>query len=120
MLNFFRKTLTYIVTGSCSIVFAACYGPPTRLENPRVLNLKDGDNNAIQGLKVSMFESNVVIGEEFTDKSGIAKFNFVQKNNTTYAATIEDIDGSLNGEFKTKTVDLTNEYFIEINMEKAK
>jgi hypothetical protein len=82
--------------------------------------LKDGDNNAIQGLKVSLFENKETIEEQFSDKSGIAEFNFVQKSNTTYSATIEDVDGSLNGEFKTKTVDLTNEYFIEITMEKAK
>jgi hypothetical protein len=120
MLNVFRKALTYIVTGSCSIVFAACYGPPARLDNPKHLNVKDGNNEAILGLKVTLFENRKAISEEFTNKSGSVEFYLTQKDKYTYTATIEDVDGPLNGEYKSKNIDLTSESFLEINMEEIK
>jgi len=117
MFAFLRKSLSYIVTGSCSIVFAACYGPPARLENPKVLNVKNGDSEAIAGLKVSLFENNAMVDEKFTNVSGNVEFYFAQKNDLTYKATIEDVDGSLNGEYKAQIVDITQNSVSDITME---
>jgi hypothetical protein len=120
MLNFYKKALSYIITGSCSIVFAACYGPPARMENPKQLNAKNGANEPIQGLKVTLFENRNAIEEQFTNKSGSVDFYFAQKENYVYSATIEDVDGSLNGEYKSKNVDFTKDSFIEIKLEDLK
>jgi len=35
MLNILKKPLNYILTGSFSVIFAACYGAPINLENPK-------------------------------------------------------------------------------------
>lgn len=117
MLNFIKKSLSYLVTGSCSIVFAACYGPKVSLGDPKQINVKNSDNQAIQGLKVTLFENRKAIDERFTDKSGIVVFNFVQKENYSYTATIQDVDGIENGAFKTGYVDLSKDSFLEINLE---
>ncbi len=119
MISFIKKAFSYIVTGSCSIVFAACYGPPTRLENPKHLNAKNNDGQAIQGLKVTVFENRNPIAEQFTDKSGAVEFYFAQKDKYIYTALIEDVDGAANGSYLSKNVDLTNDSFIETNLEDA-
>jgi hypothetical protein len=119
MISSFKKILSLIVTGSCSIVFAACYGPPARLENPKQINTKDVDNQAIQGLKVTLFENNKAINEQFTNQLGIAEFDFAQKDQTTYTALIEDVDGEENGSFQSKSVDLTKDSFVAIKLDRA-
>jgi hypothetical protein len=116
MYNFIKKSLSYIVTGSCSIVFAACYGPPARLENPKQLNIKNPVNEAIKGLKVTLYENTQAINEQFTNESGIVEFYFAQKDKTIYSALIEDVDGIENGEFESKNVDLTKESFVQVNL----
>ena len=121
MANFIKKSISYLVSGSCSIVFAACYGPPVNLENPKQLNIKNSDNLAIPGLKVTLFEDKIPIDEQFTNNSGSAEFFVVQKENQTYTAKIEDVDGIENlGEFKSKEVDLTNDSYLEVNLEHIK
>jgi hypothetical protein len=118
MISFIKKALSYIVTGSCSVVFAACYGPAAKLENPKQINAKNDDDQAIQGLKVTLFENRKAISEQFTNKSGSVEFNFVQKDKQIYTALVEDIDGAENGSYQSKTVDLTKESFVETNLDK--
>jgi hypothetical protein len=120
MYNFIKKSLSYIVTGSCSIVFAACYGPPTRLENPKHLNIKSPDNEVIKGLKVTLFENRKAIDEKYTNESGSVEFNFSQKDKYNYTALIEDVDGIENGEFQSQNADLTKDSYVEVNMKEQK
>jgi hypothetical protein len=118
MISFIKKSISYIVSGSCSIVFAACYGPPVNLENPKQINTKNSDSEAIPGLKVTLFENKISIDEQFTNNSGSAEFFVVQKENQTYTAKIEDVDGIENlGEFKTKELDITSLSLVEVKLE---
>jgi len=119
MLELFKKPFTYLLTGSFSIVFAACYGAPLDLQNPKLIKAKDDNNQPIKGLKVTLFENRQPISEQFTNEQGAVEIYFTQKEKCTYSAKIEDIDGADNlGEFNTTDVNLNNESLIELNLQK--
>ncbi len=120
MINPFKKSFTYLLTGSFSIVFAACYGAPLDLQNPKLIKVKDDNNLAIQGLKVTLYENRKPIGEQFTNLDGSAEFYFAPKDKYNYSAKIEDVDGVENlGLFNTTEVNLNKESFIELNLQKT-
>ena len=109
------------MTGSFSVVFAACYGAPLNLENPKIIKAKDDNNQAIPGLKVTLYENRNPLSEQYTNADGSVEIFFVQKEKYNYSAKIEDIDGPENlGEFTTKEVPLNQESFVELNLEKIK
>lgn len=117
--NTLKKAINFILTGSMSIVFAACYGSEMELRNPKALKIKDPNDNPIPGLKVSLTENQTVISELFSDDAGFVEFQFPQDENIDYVVKIEDIDGSDNlGEFQTKEISLNTESYIEINLQK--
>ena len=119
MKNFIKKPLNYLLTGSFSIVFAACYGAPMDLENPKIIKATDSNANPIPGLKVSLFENQLTIDEGFTNEEGYIEFYVAQKDQYNYKATIEDIDGEDNGgEFLSKDVNVTENSFVEVVLEK--
>jgi hypothetical protein len=121
MISLLKKPFTYLLTGSFSIVFAACYGAPLDLENPKLIKAKDDSNQPIPGLKVTLFENNNPINEQYTNEQGTIELFFEQKVNYDYSAKIEDVDGTNNlGEFNTATVNLNKESLIEHNMQRVK
>ncbi|MBN1253102.1 MAG: hypothetical protein JXR51_02475 [Bacteroidales bacterium] len=117
MLSFINKHLRFFLTGSFSIVFAACYGVPVELENPKLISTKNSDDQAIAGLKVQLFENRNPIDEFYTDENGLVEFYPVQKDKYHYSIKIEDIDGADNGgEFETAKIDITDSNFFEITL----
>ena len=100
MKNFIKKPLNYILTGSFSIVFAACYGAPVDLESPKLIKVTDDFNIPIEGLKVNVYENRLNINSGYTDKGGSVEFNVEQKDKYNYKVTIEDVDGEENGEHR--------------------
>jgi len=119
MFGILKKPFTYLLTGSFSVVFAACYGAPLELENPKLIKAKDDNNQPIEGLKVTLFENRNQIGEQFTNKEGSVEFYYAPKEKYNYSAIIEDIDGSENlGEFSPTTVDLNKESVFELQLKK--
>jgi hypothetical protein len=118
MVSFIKRSFSWLITGSCSIVFAACYGPPVGLENPKQINAKNNENMAIPGLKVTLYENRKAIEEQFTDEKGTVEFYVSQKDKYQYLAIIEDVDGNENlGLFKSKELDITNNSILDINLE---
>jgi len=121
MIVFVKKYLNYILTGSFSIVFAACYGSDMALQNPKLIKAKDNNDNAIPGLKVTLYENRTQIDERFTDEYGSVEFYMVQKGKYDYKVKIEDVDGVENfGEFKSKEINITNDSFFELNLDNQK
>jgi len=119
MRKFVSKYLNYLLTGSFSVVFAACYGAPVKLENPKLINVKDINEQAIPGLKVTVIEDQEKISEQYTNTEGAVEVYFVQKVDKNYKAIIEDVDGIENfGDFQTKEIDITNDSFFDLNMDK--
>ncbi len=119
MKSFIKKPLNYLLTGSFSVVFAACYGAPVELENPKLIKATDDTNLPIQGLKVTVFENRLNINEGFTDKDGSIEFYMVQKDKYNYKVTIEDIDGEENGgDFASKDVSISENSFVEVVLDK--
>ena len=115
MISFFKKPLNYILTGSFSVVFAACYGAPVELENPKIISAKNSNGMAIEGLKVQLFENRNPIDELHTDENGSVEFYHIQRDDYLYSVVIEDIDGVENGgDFETKEVDVTEENIIDV------
>lgn len=120
MLKLLKKPLTFLLTGSFSVVFAACYGAPMNLENPKLVKAKNESNDAITGLKVSLFENRLLLDEQFTNENGAVEFYFTQRDKYNYTALIEDVDGEENlGNFRSEEVNLTDDSFIEIKLEKV-
>jgi hypothetical protein len=119
MIRFIKKGFNYILTGSFTLVFAACYGSQMALENPKLINTKDKNGTPIPGLKVTLFEGQTQINEKFTDENGAVEFYVSQNNDVAYKATVEDIDGVENlGDFQSKEIDLTNESYFELKLTK--
>ena len=119
MKNFIKKPLNYLLTGSFSVVFACCYGTPMDLENPKLIKATDDTNQPIQGLKVTVYENMLYINEGYTDQEGSIEFYIAQKDKYYYKATIEDVDGEENGgEFINKDVNITDDSFVEVVLEK--
>jgi len=115
MLSILKKPLNFILTGSFSVVFAACYGAPVELENPKTVNAKNSNNEAITGLKVQLFENRNPIDELYTDENGTVEFYPTQKAGYNYSAVIEDIDGKENGgEFETQEIDVTEKNIVDV------
>ena len=114
-----KKSFTYLLTGSFSIVFAACYGAPLDLQNPKLIKAKDVNNQPIKGLKVTLFENNKPLSEQFTNEQGTVEIYFKQNEYANYSAKIEDVDGIDNlGEFTTSSVDLYKASVFELNIQK--
>ncbi len=121
MFNILKKPLNYILTGSFTIVFAACYGAPVSLENPKTINAKNSNNEAIEGLKVQIFENRNPIDELTTDEDGSVEFNLSQRTNYHYSVVIEDKDGEENGgDFAPQEIDITNENLIDVVLKEYK
>jgi len=119
MLSFIKKPLNYILTGSFSIIFAACYGAPVDLENPKLIKATDDTNQPIQGLKVTVYENRLNIDEGFTNQEGSIEFYVAQKDKYNYKVNIEDVDGLENGgEFVSKDVNITETGFVEVVLDK--
>jgi len=115
----FSDTLKYLLTGSFSVVFAACYGTPVSLETPKVIKASDKNSEPIKGLKVTVYENSSNIGNGFTDDEGIFEIPIEQIDKNTYKVSIEDIDGIENGgEFLSKEADITESSFIELTLDK--
>ena len=114
-----KKYLSYLLTGSFSVVFAACYGTPIDLQNPKQIKATDDNEQPIEGLKVTLFENRNPIDEKFTDDLGSVEFVFVQKDKYNYSAKIEDIDGSENlGQFSQTEINLNKESLFELKLQK--
>ena len=115
MLNILKKPLNYILTGSFSVIFAACYGAPVELENPKTVNAVNSSNQAIEGLKVQLFENRNPIDELYTDENGSVEFYHTQRDGYHYSALIEDVDEDENeGEFETQEIDITEENIVDV------
>jgi len=115
MLNILKKPLHYILTGSFSVIFAACYGAPVELENPKTVNAKNNNGQAIAGLKVQLFENRNPIDELYTDENGSVEFYHTQRTDYHYSAVIEDVDGDENsGDFESQEIDVTEENLINV------
>ena len=117
MFDFLKKSLNYILTGSFTIVFAACYGSDMALKNPKLIKATDNNDNAIPGLKVTLFENNNQIDERYTDENGTTELYFSQNGDANYKAKIEDVDGTENlGDFISEEIDLSNDSFFELKL----
>jgi len=94
-----RKVLRRIYQGlgaaTVTLLFQACYGMPMDDVNisGTVSSKKD---EPIPGIKVSV----VNFSSDSTDKDG--KFNIYAYGQTSYNLKFEDVDGTLNGSYKTK------------------
>lgn len=119
MKHLFSNSIKYLLTGSFSVVFAACYGAPVSLENPKSIKTTDKNSQPIQGLKVTVFQNNSTIGNGFTDNEGVFEISIEQMDQNTYKALIEDVDGIENGgDFESKEVDITDSGFKNIVLDK--
>jgi putative lipoprotein (rSAM/lipoprotein system) len=111
-----RLTLRYLLTallGSLSLLFGtiscsfdskAAYGmpPPDRI-NGKVTY----DENPVPGFWVSVLGDSSSGPYTFTDKDGLFELSVNHYGDYPYTLFFQDVDGHLNGEFNSKTVQWT-------------
>lgn len=121
MMNWLKKLLAFCITGSVSVVLAACYGAPIDDEEAYIsLRAFDGDQNPIPGLKVKLSDDNGSFDSTTTSEVGYANFYLSADQSKNYQAIIEDIDGDANGGlFKSDTikVSINSDYSVTLNKE---
>ncbi len=91
--------LRAFVTGSFTLLIAACYGAPIdyNVDNPENihLNIKDQNGLPIPDIEVSDFTNNKFIQNRYSDKSGAVLIE--TKDSFLHTLVISDIDGTNNG-----------------------
>jgi len=107
MLQLLKKVLVFLVSGSISIIFAACYGIDTDLQYTVFVKIRDSRGAPIQGLKLELLENNAPIESTHTDLNGETGFLVSLQNGYNYTLAIDDIDAEANGGiFKSKEVSI--------------
>ncbi len=116
MFKLLRKPINLLLTGSISIIFAACYGTPVELQYSKTVRAEDDNSNPIEGLKVSLYENDTKIDIAHTDADGEVVFSDVlESEEKDYSIFVEDIDLDLNGSFEFQNVDIvSSENFYEV------
>ena len=90
---------------------APMYGPPPDTGTNISITgkvLGSSTQNPIKGIQVSVKDQNALSAltyPRFTDNSGSFNINVPQKN--IYSLFFEDVDGPLNGSYKTKKITIT-------------
>ncbi len=111
------KWLKLIATGSVSLLLSACYGVQTQIEPEikKTFNLitQSNDGLLIPDLKISFQYGDTAeddywthIGE--TDESGAITLELSYYPETAVFLKVEDVDGELNGSFKSKVIKITD------------
>jgi hypothetical protein len=110
MIKFFRKSIAWVITGSFSMILAACYGAPANYTYYKYMKTTNPDNEPIPGLKVEPFEDGNPMTVVVTDDEGGFEIPIVEDQyNYNYKLIITDIDSTENlGHFITKQVDVNN------------
>ena len=119
MIRKFKKQITLLFTGSFTMVLAACYGVPIDLQNEISVQTITEQNQAIQGLKVTMINNGERVSEDISNEDGYVYYPFLDDNeDNDYSFKVEDIDGEENGgKFKSQVIDIHNynsDYTVEM------
>lgn len=119
MKNFLKKSLAYILTGSFTVILAACYGSPISMDYTKTIKATDENNNPISGLKVTLKKNNTDIDSSLTNSYGTVDFTNVNYDTIGYQIKIQDVDGEENlGSFKDTLFDLNSNTYYEIKLKK--
>lgn len=127
MLNKFKKYLRFLLSGSFALIIAACYGIIAQYDNDtKSFRTTDSSEEPIPGLKMTLSETTVdtngvtnvaELGSDYGDSDGVVYFtrdNWV----SDYSVLIEDMDGSVNGSWKSTNLSVgIEDYHTEIIME---
>ncbi len=103
MLSLIKKSLIWIVSGTVSVILTACYGMPAGdyqcYGEQKKVKAVDPNNDPIPGLLVT---SELDDAGLHTGADGTATLEVFCNRNIL--VTVEDVDGSANGSYFTKTV----------------
>ena len=118
MIRLLKKIMTFVITGSVSVILAACYGVPVDEMYYKMVKTADNEGNPIKGLRVVLRENQQGVDTFTTDEYGQIQFELLDYT-ADYSVIIEDIDGEENGgEFKTKEIEISKDHFYDITLEK--
>ncbi|MBI5142761.1 MAG: hypothetical protein HZA20_11325 [Nitrospirae bacterium] len=96
-----KRLLRLALTGSTTVILAACYGPPMDQRDPynlkeKHLTAKNSTGNPIPGLRVQLYENQNPLEQKQTDNNGKAFFAYYDTG-AQYRLKVEDTDGPANG-----------------------
>jgi hypothetical protein len=113
MNHFFQKNLKWLFTGSFTMVLAACYGMPVDMQTNYDVLATDTLNQAIPGLKMTLFNNGNQVSEDISDTDGKVYYSRLKEDAANnYTVKIEDIDGTENGgSFAASEIDIVAEQF---------
>lgn len=104
-----QRFLRLAITGSTTLILAACYGTPMDQRDlydlkEKKLTTKDSVGNPIPGLQVQLYENQNPRAQKQTDDAGMVLFIY-QDEGAQYHFKVEDTDGPANGgEFQSQEV----------------
>lgn len=104
-----------------SVVLACCYGMQVDEAYYRIIKVKNATGAPIEGLQLVLIKARTGVDTMKSDSSGSAEFYVQDLNeNDNYSLQITDIDGDLNGSYKSKSMPLPSEYKSEVIIEDEK
>ena len=106
-----KKLLMLAVSGTTSLIIAACYGVGGMYDDLTLLiRAKDQAGEPIPGLQVSALCNEAVHEVVLTNEFGEGYLGFAQGQDIGQCnAMVEDVDGEENGEFQSQEVPLMAE-----------
>jgi len=106
MLRIFKKSIVFLVSGSFSIILAACYAASGDYTYYRKIQIKNNNGDPIPGLKVTSYDNDEQQQIQQSDSNGEISVEIIDDGGVrSYSILIEDIDSTNNlGYFSNQTV----------------
>jgi len=99
-----KKIFTFLITGSFTLILAACYGAPVEYGYTKTIKGTDENDKPIEGLKLTLLKNDEIVESKISDNTGTVDFFDVKNNSYSYKVKIEDIDNEQNGVYKDSTI----------------
>lgn len=120
MINLIRKFSAFAVTGTFSVILAACYGTPMDMQSQKRITVFDPENQPIEGLELSLKLRGETKSVSKSDTNGDIYLHLTPGDTVSnFEITISDIDGEANGgEFATKILQLNEQRELQVTLER--
>lgn len=120
MLKYLKKGIVFLVSGSFSIILAACYAAESEYTYYRKIQIKNGNGDPIPGLKVTTYDNDQELNIQQSTDAGMVEIQIIDGGVHSYKVLIEDIDSTENlGHFQTTSVNLDSLEYDDIFLDEV-
>ncbi|HAN79050.1 MAG TPA: hypothetical protein DCQ31_15410 [Bacteroidales bacterium] len=120
MIHIIRKYSAFVLSGTFSVILAACYGTPMDMQSQKRITVFDPENKPIEGLALTLKLHGETQFESKSDSNGDIYLNLNSDDSvSSYDVLIADIDGEANGgEFIPKELKLNEQRELQVTLER--